>query len=56
MTRKLAFTLLYAAASTTVLGLVLAITRTDVSWAIGLLLLAAIAAMSRLAAGLHEDT
>ena len=56
MTRKLTFTLLSTAASMTVLGLVLTITRTDVSWTIGLMALAAIASMFWLAAGLHEDT
>lgn len=56
MTRKLTFTLISTAASTTVLGLVLAITRTDVSWTIGLLVLAAIASMSWRAAGLHEGS
>ncbi len=56
MTRKLTFTLLYTAASMTVLGPVLAITRTDVSWTIGLLALAVIESMSWLAAGLHEDS
>ena len=56
MTRKLTFTLLYTAASMTVLGVALAITRTDVSWTSGLLVLAAIASMSWVAAGLHENS